>query len=157
MKYKNFDSYKINEGSIMNTKNFGDFEMDHGECESSIFTIFPKYKFIMVTNRKICYVYSKSENRKKYNNVEEIIQNEGDISDYLITDTDNGKFILQQFSEKSNGVPVVDIYQIPTPEEDEKKKNKKNKYKGFKRKAWSYEHPEDDIDDDIIEDDTEVF
>ena len=154
MEYKDFDSFKINEASLMTSKSFDDFEIEHGKCEEPVFSFFPKYKFVMVTIKNSCYVYSKDGSRKKYDSVDDLIKEDGDISDYLITDTDNGKFILEQYIEKTNGMPITDIYQIPLGEKEisiKDKKKKESPYKKYKKKEWGggdIYGGDEEIDDD---------
>jgi uncharacterized ubiquitin-like protein YukD len=146
MKYKNFDSYKINEAVIMNSNNFDKFELEEGECEEKIFDYFPYHKFLLVTTKGISYMYINKGSRIRYDNMDEVVKKEGDISDYKITDSDNGQFILQQYTRMSNGIDIEDVYQIPLIESEKDKTLKKGK--PYKKKTYDYNDDELEYDDD---------
>jgi hypothetical protein len=113
MKYNNFNNYKINESNLMGLKDFSNFEIKTNvDCDIDIFNIFPKHSFVIVLNSGKCYVYSKKNNRKKYQDIETLQNEMGiDLSDSSIISTKNGRYIKEQYEQKS-GLKVSDIFQI---------------------------------------------
>lgn len=110
MRYRNFDSFKINE-ALMNSTNFGNIEIESEKCEQPIFNHFKNYKFALVSKSGKVFVYSNSE-RIIYKSLDEMFDREGDVSDRSIKETENGISIMSQY-EKLSKLTIVDIYQIP--------------------------------------------
>lgn len=135
MKYRDFDGFKINEGKIMNTTNFSDFEMigDH-ECEYSIFKLFPKHCFAIVLKSGRVYVYDNKGQRIKHWDVETLSKAEGiDATKFSILATPNGQFIKEQYEDKS-GLTVVDVIQFMKKTKEDSKRKKRRV-----RKEWEFD------------------
>jgi len=129
MEYNDFDSFKINESKVMNTKSFNEFTLELGRCRDDIFNLYPDHKFVIETKKGTCFIYSKYESRSKYWDLNQMVEKEGNVDDKNITNTESGKMIKQQY-EKLSKLTVNNVYQIPlTPAELEKynKEEKKNK------------------------------
>lgn len=111
MNYKNFNSFNINEGKIINLAKFSSFEIStEVECEEPIFNMFPNYKIVIMLNNNRCYVYSEKSTRVKYKNISELETKEKkNLSEKSIISTKKGQDIKNQY-EKVSGLKVKDVF-----------------------------------------------
>ena len=126
-RYKDFDSYKINE-NVMNSTDFSKMEIE-GDfmCEFNVFEHFPKHKFAIIMEKsKRCYVYQKSKSREKHWDLETLEKKDGiDLSGNSIISTENGQFIKEQYEEMS-GLGVSDVIQFSENKKSKKKKKRQH-------------------------------
>lgn len=113
MKYKDYNSFMLNESKIMSPNVFANLELDDNfECEYDIFKLYPNHSFVIVLNSGNVYLYQKNKKRIKYENIDELNKNQKEnVQKYSIIDTKNGQFIKKQYEKLSN-CKVIDIIQL---------------------------------------------
>ncbi len=110
MNFKEFK--KIDDEKLMTIQSFEQIPIGEVECEDLIFEMYPDYKFVIITRKGSCFVYAIDGRRTKFENIQQLFDNIGNVEDKSIINTDLGQSIKDEY-EKISGIKVKDILKIP--------------------------------------------